>query len=70
MPEHNNDDGLSLERDALWYHLYLALARLLKEPSTSEDRNWAAPRQATLIDILAFISSALPGSWSDLLRDR
>lgn len=59
---------LSLERDALWFHLYLALARLLKEPSTSEDRNWAAPREATLLDILAFISSAVPESWPGLLR--
>lgn len=65
---HNDDNDLSLERDALWYHLYLALARLLKDPSTSEDRNWAAPRQATLLDILAFISSGRPDSWPDLLR--
>lgn len=64
--EHDND--VSLERDALWFHLYLALARLLKEPSTSEDRNWAAPRQATLLDILAFVSSAIPESWTELLR--
>lgn len=64
--EHDND--LSLERDALWFHLYLALARLLKEPSTSEDRNWAAPRQATLLDILTFISNAVPESWPELLR--
>lgn len=64
-PEYEHD--LSLERDALWYHLYLALARLLKEPSTSEDRNWAAPRQATLLDILAFISRGAP-DWPELLR--
>lgn len=63
-----DDNDLSLERDALWYHLYLALARLLKEPSTSEDRNWAAPRQATLLDLLAFTSSGAPESWPDLLR--
>ena len=65
---HDIDDDLTLECDALWFHLYLALARLLKEPSTSEDRNWAAPRQATLLDILAFISSAVTDSWPDLLR--
>jgi aminoglycoside phosphotransferase len=64
----DNDNGLSLERDALWFHLYLALARLLKEPSTSEDRNWAAPRQATMLDILAFISNAVPDSWPEVLR--
>jgi aminoglycoside phosphotransferase len=62
------DDGLALERDALWYHLYLALARLLKEPSTSEERNWAAPRSATLLDILAFTSSAATEPWPVLLR--
>lgn len=64
---HHDDDDLSLERDALWYHLYLALARLLKEPSTSEDRNWAAPRQATLLDLLAFLSSG--AHWPGLLRN-
>ena len=66
--EHGHDNDLSLERDALWFHLYLAVARLLKEPSTSEDRNWAAPRLATLLDILAFISSGVPDSWPDHLR--
>lgn len=60
--------GSRLERDALWYHLYLALARLLKEPSTSEDRNWAAPRSATLIDFLAFTSGAAAEPWSARLR--
>lgn len=66
------DDGseLELERDALWYHLYLALARLLKEPSTSEDRNWAAPRSATLLDLLALTSGAGTQPWPDLLRTR
>lgn len=64
---HNNDDDHALERDALWYHLYLALARLLKDPSTSEDRNWAAPRLATLLDIFAFVSSGARDSWPDLL---
>jgi aminoglycoside phosphotransferase (APT) family kinase protein len=61
---------LELERDALWYHLYLALARLLKEPSTSEDRNWAAPRSATLLDLLAFASGAGTQPWPDILRAR
>ncbi|GAA4996390.1 phosphotransferase family protein [Actinopolymorpha pittospori] len=65
---HNDDSDLSLERDALWYHLYLALARLLNDPSTSEDRNWAAPRNATLLDILAFVSSAGMEPWPVLLR--
>ncbi len=57
-----------LEADALWYHLYLALARLLKRPSTSQDRNWAAPRSASLIDILAFTSGANPEGWPERLR--
>ncbi|WP_166658634.1 phosphotransferase family protein [Kribbella sp. VKM Ac-2571] len=64
----DRDGDLALERDALWYHLYLALARLLKEPSTSEDRNWAAPRSATLLDILAFTSSTATEPWPALLR--
>jgi len=71
---YRTDDGsdleLELERDALWYHLYLALARLLKEPSTSEDRNWAAPRSATLLDLLALTSGDGKESWPDLLRAR
>lgn len=62
------DVGLGLERDALWYHLYLALARLLKEPSTSEDRNWAAPRSATLLDVLEFTSGMGPEPWPAYLR--
>lgn len=62
------DAAPSLERDALWYHLYLALARLLKEPSTSEDRNWAAPRAATLIDLLAFLSGPESAPWPSRLR--
>jgi aminoglycoside phosphotransferase (APT) family kinase protein len=64
----DRDPDLTLERDALWYHLYLALARLLKRPSTSEDRNWAAPRSATLLDLLAFMSSAVTEPWPALLR--
>lgn len=60
--------SLALERDALWYHLYLALARLMKEPSTSEDRNWAAPRSATLLDLLAFTADAAPESGPIHLR--
>lgn len=66
-PDRPNTD---LEREALWLHLYLALARLMKAPSTSEDRNWAAPRQATLLNILAFYSDAVPISWPGLLHDR
>ena len=65
-----DDSDLELERDALWYHLYLALARLLKEPSTSEDRNWAAPRSATLLDLLAFTSGVGTEPWPALLRAR
>lgn len=59
-----------LERDALWYHRYLALARLLKRPSTSEDRNWAAPRSASLVDFLEFTSAADEEPWASLLRPR
>lgn len=62
------DPERTLERDALWYHRYLALARLLKRPSTSEDRNWAAPRSASLVDFLEFTSSADKEPWSSLLR--
>lgn len=66
--EDERGGDIALERDALWYHLYLALARLLKEPSTSEDRNWAAPRSATLLDLLAFAASAATEPWHDFLR--
>lgn len=61
------DDGRGLEREALWFHLYLGLVRLLKRPSTSEDRNWAAPRHATLLDLLAFVAAGAPPCWQDLL---
>lgn len=61
---------LELERDALWYQLYLALARLLKKPSTTEDRNWAAPRSATLLDLLAFASADGTQPWPEILRTR
>jgi len=64
----NRDNDLTLERETLWYYLYLALARLLKKPSTSEDRKWAAPRTATLLDFLAFTSSASAEPWPALLR--
>lgn len=68
-----SEDGLDqhgsrLERDALWYHLFLALTRLLKDPSTSEDRNWAAPRSATLLDLLAFTADMSSESWPVHLR--
>lgn len=62
-PADEASGSLVLELDALWYHLYLALARLLKEPSTSEDRNWAAPRTATLLDLLAFTADMSSESW-------
>jgi aminoglycoside phosphotransferase (APT) family kinase protein len=65
---HNRDSDLTLEREALWYHLYLALTRLLKKPSTSDDRNWAAPRSATLPDFLAFTSNMVCQPWPALLR--
>lgn len=61
-------DGQTLERDALWFHLYLALARLLKEPSTSEERNWAAPLAATLIDLYSFIAGAGTGGWESAIQ--
>lgn len=62
------DPERTLERDTLWYHRYLALTRLLKRPSTSEDRNWAAPRSASLVDFLEFTSSTDAEPWSTLLR--
>lgn len=68
--EDERSGGPTLEQDALWYHLYLALARLLKEPSTSEDRNWSAPRSAALIEILAFASTGATEPWHDLLVPR
>lgn len=66
-PDSRDGDG-TLARNALWYHLYLALAGLLKEPSTSEERNWAAPRNASLIDLLTFLSGAAGGLWGALRR--
>lgn len=62
----DNDADTTLEQNALWYHLYLALARLLKAPSTAEDQNWAAPRHATILDLLALVSGQ--DSWPDLLH--
>jgi aminoglycoside phosphotransferase (APT) family kinase protein len=63
----HDDDGF-LEAGALWYQLFWALAKLRKSPSTSEARNWSAPRQARFMEILRFLTGPLPRPWSDLVR--
>lgn len=52
----------TLESEALWFHLYLALARLLKTPRAVAGEDWAAPRSATLVELLALASD--PGGSS------
>lgn len=67
-----SDDGSTLERDALWYRLYLALARLLKSPPAAGAgpgaQDWAAPRTATLLDLFAFVAGEGAKSWPTKLR--
>jgi aminoglycoside phosphotransferase (APT) family kinase protein len=60
-------DPGSLEAGALWYQLFWALAKLRVQPSTSESRNWAAPRQARFLEILRFLSTTPPSPWPDLV---
>lgn len=59
--------GKSLEAGALLYQLFWALAKLRGKPSTSEQRNWSAPRQARFLEILRFLSSTPPSPWPELL---
>lgn len=63
-------EGTALEASALWYQLFWALAKQFREPSTSEQRNWSAPKQARLLEILRFLTESPPTPWSDLLRKR
>ena len=56
-----------IEASVLWYQLFFALARLLGRQSTSETRNWSAPRGARLLEVLQFLSSDVPDRWSSLL---
>jgi aminoglycoside phosphotransferase (APT) family kinase protein len=60
-------EGVALEAGTLWWQLVLAMAKLVGGPSTSEARNWAAPRQARLLEILRFLSDTPPSPWPDLL---
>lgn len=52
-----SSDAKSLEAGVLWYQLFFALARLLGRQSTSENRNWSAPRGARLVELLRFFST-------------
>lgn len=58
----------SLEAGTLWFQLCMALAKLLGEQSTSEERNWSAPRQARLFEIVRFLSGDVPAHWKDLFK--
>jgi aminoglycoside phosphotransferase (APT) family kinase protein len=57
----------SLEASVLWYQLFFALAKLLGKQSTSETRNWSAPRAARFLEILRFLSTEAPDRWRALL---
>jgi aminoglycoside phosphotransferase (APT) family kinase protein len=59
----------SLDASVLWYQLFFALAKLLGRQSTSETRNWSAPRGARLFEVLRFLSSNVPDRWRDLLQE-
>ncbi|SDS66750.1 Predicted kinase, aminoglycoside phosphotransferase (APT) family [Microlunatus soli] len=58
----------ALEASVLWYQLFFALAKLLGRPSSSETRNWSAPRGARLLEILRFFTTAVPDRWRQLLQ--
>lgn len=58
----------SLEASVLWYQLFFALAKLLGRTSTSEKRNWSAPRGARLLEIMRFLSADVPDPWGTLLQ--
>ncbi|MET0694403.1 MAG: aminoglycoside phosphotransferase family protein [Propionibacteriaceae bacterium] len=57
------DSGRALEAGVLWYQLFFALARLGGRRSTSERRNWSAPREARLLELMRFLSSDIPDRW-------
>jgi aminoglycoside phosphotransferase (APT) family kinase protein len=58
----------ALEASVLWYQLFFALAKLLGRPSTSEKRNWSAPRHARLLEVLRFFTSEVPDRWRPVLQ--
>lgn len=58
-----------LEASVLWYQLFFALAKLLGRQSTSEERNWSAPREARLPELLQFYSTNIPERWRTLLQE-
>ncbi|GAA2758944.1 phosphotransferase family protein [Actinopolymorpha rutila] len=64
---HVRDDDASLEAGALRWHILIALAKLQKGPSTSERRNWSAPKQARFLEILRFLGSGPPSPWPQLV---
>lgn len=59
--------GTGLEAGLLWYQLFFALARLGGRTSTSEARNWSAPREARLLELLRFLTAEVPDRWRTLL---
>lgn len=59
---------VSLEASVLWYQLFFALAKLLGRQSTSEQRNWSAPREARLLELLKFFSADVPERWRPLMH--
>lgn len=56
----------SLEASVLWYQLFFALAKLLGRQSTSETRNWSAPRGARILEVMRFLSTNIPDHWRNL----
>jgi aminoglycoside phosphotransferase (APT) family kinase protein len=66
---HQADAGGSdtaLEAGVIWYQLFFALSRLLGRQSTSENRNWSAPREARLLELMRFFSADVPDRWNTL----
>ncbi|WP_188893178.1 phosphotransferase family protein [Microlunatus endophyticus] len=59
----------ALEASVLWYQLIFALLKLLGRQSTSETRNWSAPREARLIEIVRFLTTNVPDRWKSLLPE-
>ena len=63
---HNADPDIpegALEAGVLWYQLFFALSRLSGRQSTSEKRNWSAPREARLLELMRFLSGDVPDRW-------
>jgi len=60
---------ISLEASVLWYELFFALSKLLGRQSTSEARNWSAPRGARLLEVMRFFSTNVPDRWRALLLE-